>query len=364
MPSSISNSNPPFEIFARSVPALPWGAVLASVLLITVIVVTAWELHCRSLGYTPGLDDTSDLWVAQRRQVQPDSLVIIGASRGLFDLDLNELEKGLKQRPIQLSLVGSNCAPILEHLAAEKSFHGTIICDIVPGLIMTPPQAPPYKNSLRALERLNTQSWAQRASHHIAQPLELSFAALQQEDLTLGALLKQIPLADRHGAQIPPSLPPYFYTIDHERRARMIPGLASNDALRERISHGWMPLFTPPPFPKWIDQDAAKQGLFKGFEKRFADLTQAVDTIRQRGGQVIFLRLPSSGPLRELEDTITPRAAVWDKLLAVTKAPGIHYLDHPDLADFTCPEWSHLSADDSIEFTKRLTPKLQLLLNK
>jgi hypothetical protein len=35
--------------------------------------------------------------------------------------------------------------------------------------------------------------------------------------------------------------------------------------------------------------------------------------------------------------------------------------DFPELADFTCPEWSHLSAGDSVEFTKRLVPHLGAL---
>ncbi len=42
--------------------------------------------------------------------------------------------------------------------------------------------------------------------------------------------------------------------------------------------------------------------------------------------------------------------------------PGIYFEDYPELADFTCPEWSHLSAGDSVEFTKRLVPHLRAAL--
>ena len=50
------------------------------------------------------------------------------------------------------------------------------------------------------------------------------------------------------------------------------------------------------------------------------------------------------------------------RLLKVTGAPGIYFEDHPELAGFDCPEWSHLSAGDSVEFTKRLVPHLRTAL--
>jgi hypothetical protein len=43
----------------------------------------------------------------------------------------------------------------------------------------------------------------------------------------------------------------------------------------------------------------------------------------------------------------------------MTGAPGIYYSDFPDLSGFNCPEWSHLSASDSVEFSKRLVPHLR-----
>jgi hypothetical protein len=47
----------------------------------------------------------------------------------------------------------------------------------------------------------------------------------------------------------------------------------------------------------------------------------------------------------------------------MTGAPGIYYPDFPDLSGFNCPEWSHLSASDSVEFSKCLVPHLRDALN-
>jgi hypothetical protein len=46
----------------------------------------------------------------------------------------------------------------------------------------------------------------------------------------------------------------------------------------------------------------------------------------------------------------------------MTGAPGIYYSDFPDLSGFNCPEWSHLSAGASVEFSKRLVAHLRAAL--
>ena len=100
----------------------------------------------------------------------------------------------------------------------------------------------------------------------------------------------------------------------------------------------------------------------KGIEKRFADVTGAIEKIRGRGGKIVFVGFPHTGGLKELEDRLTPRAQTWDPLLKMTNSPGIYYSDFPELSGFDCPEWSHLSAGDSVEFSKRLVPHLKTAL--
>src|SRR6266404_9808159 len=110
MPSSTSSSKrklrlprlffaKPSEIvprdYERPIPRVPWRGITVVVVLIVMAATAIWELRVRSVGYSPTLNDTDDLWVQARRAVKPESLVIIGESRPLFDLDLDELEKGL-----------------------------------------------------------------------------------------------------------------------------------------------------------------------------------------------------------------------------------------------------------------------------
>ena len=78
------------------------------------------------------------------------------------------------------------------------------------------------------------------------------------------------------------------------------------------------------------------------------------DKIKSRGGQVLFLRTPSSGALRQVELRDYPRSAYWERLLAFTGCKGIYFEDYPAIAHFDCPEWSHLSPDQAVIYTKNL----------
>ena len=356
------HGGPPLE-FERPIPPLPWRGITVVVVIIVLAVVMAWELYARANGYGPTLNDNQDLWTLRRRQVGPESIVIVGDSRGWFDVDLDELQKGLGRRPIQLAMGGSCAYPVLQDLASDQTFHGTVICSFVPRLFLAPPGTPPMERGEKAVRRYQSQTLAQRASEYLAFPLEEHVAFLKQEDLGLDALLQQLRIPNRPGALVPPRLPPYFGTVDRERRARMIEACAEpGSALAKKIQQIWIPLFTPPPAPTFIPKDVFFAEMKNAIEQRFRDVAAAVQKIRARGGKIVFVRCPHSGGLKQLEDRETPRAQTWDPLLKMTGAPGIYYSDFADLAGFTCPEWSHLSAGDSVEFSKRLIPHLRAAL--
>src|SRR5438552_15941068 len=247
-------------------------------------------------------------------------------------------------------------------MAKDETFHGTIICSVVPRLFFAPPGTPPMERGEKAVKRFHPQTPAERASQYFAFPLEERVAFLKQEELTLADLLQRLPIPNRPGALVPPRLPPYFGTEDRERRARMIEECARpGSELARRIQQIWLPLFQPPP-PTYVPKDVFMKQMGEAIGERFRDIADAVAKIRARGGKIVFVRFPHSGGLKEIEDRDQPREKTWDPLLKMTGAPGIYYSDFPDLSGFNCPEWSHLSAGDSVEFSKRLVPHLRAAL--
>ncbi len=347
--------------FERVIPPLPWRGITVIVALLIIGAATGWELYVRAIGYVPTLNDTEDLWVQARRRVEPESLVIVGESRPLFDLDLDELQKGLGKRPVQLAMAGSCAYPVLAELVNDERFHGTVICSIVPGMFFAP-GGPLLETSEKALKRLRTQTLAQRASHHLGMFLEEHVAFLKQGDLTLDILLNRLRIPNRAGALVPPTFPPDFQTVDRERRTRMIERCAQPGELQTRIQQIWLPLFTPPPPPSYVPKEAFGKKMGQAIEQNFKDVVAAVAKLRARGGKIVFVRFPHNGELKALEDRLNPRAHEWERLLKETGAPGVYYEDYPELSSFTCPEWSHLNAGDSVEFSKRLVPHLRTAL--
>ena len=272
------------------------------------------------------------------------------------------MQKGLGKRPVQLAIAGSCPFPVLEELANDQSFHGTIVCSVVPGLFFAA-GGPLLETSEKALKRYKEQTLAQRASHHLGMWLEKHVAFTKQEDLTLDQLLKRLPIPNRPYAQVPPRFPPYFQTVDRERRTRMIESCANPEGeLARRIQQIWLPLFTPPPPPTYVPKELFMANMGKAVEARFQNTAKAVEKLRARGGRIVFVHFPHSGQLKELEDRLNPRTRDWERLLKETGAPGIYYEDFPELSGFDCPEWSHLSAGDSVEFSKRLVPHLRKAL--
>src|SRR5205809_5741227 len=249
------HGGPPLE-YVRPIPQLAWRGITVAVVLIVIAAASAWELYCRSIGYGPTRNDNEDLWTSARRRVKPESIVIIGDSRGSYDLDLDELEKGLGKRPVQLAMGGGCAYPVLADLANDENFHGTIICSLVPRLFVAPPGTPPIERAEKAVRRSHTQTPAQRVSQYLAIPLEEHVAFLKQEELTLDDLVKRLPIPNRPYAQVPPRLPPYFGTLDRERRERMIEECARpGSELARTIQQIWIPLFTPPPPPTYIPKE-------------------------------------------------------------------------------------------------------------
>jgi hypothetical protein len=349
MPSSTSS-------FERPLPTQRWARMAIVTLVLTSILGAGWEILARKRGFTPGLDDTPDLWARARERLDdapPDQIVLLGSSRMLFDLDIEEFHKAAGgPRPIQLATVGTNELYLLEQLASS-SFRGTAIVSFVPGLTFLP--APAAMRIVgKAVERYEKGSLAQRASAWLWQRLDARLASLNSDELTLRKLVEQVDVPQRAGVEGRALFLPYLYDVDEERRGWLFDGVISDSDRNNQIKAAWV--FEDPPSQDPPAQRAAeKEGLRHQILWREYS---AVRRIRERGGQVIYIRFPSGGGVLEQENRDLPRVETWDALLAVTGAPGIHFEDHAELASFTCPEWSHLSGPDSTEFTRRLMPLL------
>lgn len=101
---------------------------------------------------------------------------------------------------------------------------------------------------------------------------------------------------------------------------------------------------------------AAYPGVVGIVDSVAARVATDVESIRSRGGDVIFIRFPATGPVYASESRGFPRQSAWEPFLAKTHTAGVHFEDYPQLQGYNLPEWSHMAAQDSGRFTRALAP--------
>lgn len=316
-----------------------------------VLSLVSWEIYWRSQGKIPDLDDDKNLWAVQRAKVDDASeydVALLGSSRVLFDIQLNEWQKETGVRPIQLASAGSSPLPIFHDLVNNTNFKGTIVVGVTPGLFFstTYPEAGPWKRAQNRVDYFEDRTYAQRLNHWLSLPLQKNFVFVStseegwSDDIDLKSLLNNISLNNRTGK---PQYPPFetFAYIEEDRNNPMSEKTATDTTFANSIKEAWKFVIMGNKNPP---EREATTNFFVADAKKFMD----------RGGNLILLRCPSSGWIKEGEDKFLSRAEFWDPLVKATNAKAYYYEDYEQFKDLTCPEWSHLSAPDARYFTTEL----------
>ncbi|MEJ0007785.1 MAG: hypothetical protein WDM77_15830 [Steroidobacteraceae bacterium] len=349
MPSSISSSDkagselPPY---VRSVPRLRWRAVALLALVLVVAAVGAWEVRMRSLGLrTVDIDDGDPYWAVERRKIDAgprDQVAIVGDSRILFDTSLDAWRQTSGIQPIQLALVGTGALPFLQDLAADKHFAGLVVVGIAEFAFFG------ITGNTKALTYTHTQSPSQRVGHQIDLLLQRVFAFLDT-DYALFSQISQLRVPERPGVSGGYLSPWKISESFADRQGTMWRRFEADAALQRHEALVWD---TDVQF--FVQLQAAHGPAFpEPVVKPVVDATlQAVEEIRGRGGEVVFVRPPSSGAFLQGERILLPRARIWDRLLRDTHSFGIYFEDYPQMRALQPVEQSHLSAADQKIYTR------------
>jgi hypothetical protein len=321
--------------------------------LLVVAVIGGWEVYLRQKGTSIAYDDNGAMWADKRAMVYEDKAnVFIGASRIKYDLDVDTWRQLTGRHAVQLALEGNSPMTFLEDLGNDPQFKGKLVIDITelvyfsdnPGF-NTEPQN--YLNFYK------NQTPAQRASFLVDGAVESQFVFLDQQFLSLNALLENaVHIPDRPGF-VPggrPKFPIEFWRQQSSRQTKMAPAFLTDTVLQGKVTGVWsffldLGAKTPPP----------KVNPVPGIMQR---TVVAVNKIREHGGEVVFVRPPSSGKFWAVEQIAFPRAMLWDRLLEATHCQGYFFTDYPGLSKYVPVEWSHLSPEGAVGFTKELVKVL------
>lgn len=326
----------------------------AILMLVIVVITTAFcEISLRNKGILISYDDGPPLWSDKRAMVYEhidDAVVFIGSSRIKYDLDIPTWNNITNIHAVQLAVEGSSPRPALEDIANDPNFKGRLIIDVTEGLFFS--KGGPLDKTLNEnIKHFHDRTPAQRVSFILNKPLESQLVFLNKDYFSLNAKLDELEIPRRPGVFMMPLFPIEFSNNTFERQTYMTPEFITDTVLQNKVKANWAFFASlgkgAPPMP-----EAELAAIFKSVKT-------ATDKIKARGGEVLFVRTPSSGGYLQGEKMGFPREKYWDKLLAYTNCPGIHFLDYPTIDHFICPEFSHLSQPDAEIFTKHFITILE-----
>jgi len=354
MPSSISHFEAGVRVPSdtRQVPVHQWGRILLVVLAFECALVASWEIFWRHRDFLPGdYEDTPAVWELQRERATAAATVLIGSSRMWEDVNLGTWQQTTGDRPVQLAIAGRNPQPVLADLAADPLFHGLVVCEVTPYLFYVEPEA----LTTDIMRKGRSQTLSQRAANRIDMLLESQLAFIDNET-RLSTLWKRLPLPRRAGT-FPVREVPKGHEMHADRDTRMWRRIETDSDYRALFQGLWL-FYAGGPQPTLEEQPPSLQTAHPRIQaivdQAATRVARDVAKIRARGGDVVFVRFPASGPVYWSEARSFPRAWSWEPLLQKTAATGVNFVDYPQLQGYNLPEWSHMSAADAPRFTQAL----------
>ncbi|MBN1763648.1 MAG: hypothetical protein JW860_00165 [Sedimentisphaerales bacterium] len=342
MPSSISSSN---ERCPRGPWLLTWltGAGLA------IVVLAGLELLFRALGHQPSVHDDQANWAFHRHRVYSQNgekvVVVLGASHILFGFVPSVFEEYFPNcRVVQLALVGRSPMAVLEDLAEDKKFNGTVICSISEGTNVLPHKWKDQQSNVDFYHNHYLRGWP--IDEQINQVIS---ARLQNNIVILDPWFK------------------WYKLISHLARERSLNSLVPHRVANINIDRYYAADYTK------CDKDIRAKNILDALRASYAQenllppeewLNEAmhiepyVKKIHDRGGTVLFIRYITTDEHFRLDQKYYPRKEYWDSLAQYTQAHTIHFQDVPALTQFECPDTSHLDRRDAPRFTLELAREL------
>lgn len=335
----------------RDIPRQPWGRVMIAVAAALIAGTIALEANGRRLGLRAGdLDNSEVEWVKQRLRSESADVAVVGDSRILFDTDLDHFEKLTGIRPVQLAIHGTSALTLLEDAASNPNFKGLLIVGLADTMFFQPFDG--YGEYVR--RRGDFTSPSGRIGIELDHILQRRLAFLDS-NYRLSVAAHRLDPDFRPGVEGPKHDIWKLQEVGEDRQTSMWPRVETDLPYRARTRWAWKGFKEKFPYtPELIAKGQARA-------------KAAVDAIRARGGEVVFVRPPSAPELRVNEEAQVPKVKGWNMLLANTRSVGVHADDLPLAQNLTLPEWSHLNRKCAKVFTDayvrrlaQLTPRLQI----
>ncbi|VAX40795.1 hypothetical protein MNBD_PLANCTO02-839 [hydrothermal vent metagenome] len=296
------------------------------------------EVLLRTHGHQPSVSDNLELWANVRDTVYDSDgkvIVLLGASRMQLGINTNVLRKRFPDYTIaQLAVNGRRPMRALEDLANDKKFKGIVVCSV---MTMSLPQdrwegqekqVKYYHQRTNISNKINQQIITYTQNHFVIANPNIKLTNMIKEAVKDFSMIKPSYV---QGQPDRSSRANFSHRTD-EQLLQYVPGFLRS---KKQSNH---PLQTDP--KQWLEDVQIVETL--------------VQKIQLRGGQVVFVRMPTSGELWDYEEQSIPKSLFWDRFAEKSSAETIHFKEIETLKNFTCPDRSHLDYRDTPQFTNAL----------
>jgi hypothetical protein len=335
--------------YDRPSPALRFGIASIVAAIIFLGSIAGWELYWRAYGVTPSYQNSDGLWAIQRRRIDhggEKATVLSGASRVLFDIDLDTWQRLSGERPVQLALEGTSPTFLLEDLANDPKFTGRLLVGVAPDVFFSGFE---YRKKVQKYYQEETLS--QRAGQWLSMYFIEPFFAFYDPDFALMTVLRRQHWPVRSGILSRTDVRK-LATQNADRNTQIWSKVESDPQYQKLAQDVWAQDFDVPTYK--VMELSGPEEFRRVIDKQIDRATAAVSKLRARGVQLVFVRPPSDSRYLEFENREFPRSKTWDVLLQRTGATGIYFEDYPELQGYWLPEWSHLAAKERPRFTEAL----------
>ncbi len=319
----------------------PWTRVWGLALVLAIVIVGSWEWLLRDAGLGPEYADNRSLWADTRHglnQHGENAIALLGASRLQYAVDVATLRENLQRPVVQLAVEGTSALALLENLAVDPRFRGTVIYSVAPAFTLN--------SALPRIDAGKQREWVQYY-------LDQSRSRRMEQSLRLylqGKLAFRSP-----DAKLPRVVPAILSTGS-------LPDRDQKTTFANRVLHK--------DYSK-VSAQVDELGMVQFYLENTVPYTQPefdvvlnyVDTLvrllRRKGVDVYFLRLPSTAEVQLLESAFFPRQVFWDVMEHRLDATFIHADDYPQMKGFMSQDGSHIDSKYIVEFTNILSSVLR-----
>jgi hypothetical protein len=268
-------------------------------------------------------------------------VALLGTSRMLVDFSTDVFGKRFPSlEAAQLAIESSSPVKILEDLAADPRFRGTVICEFSEEAFVPHPQHKYFKEEFVNLSH-QSLSWGSELNDRIEGSIQESLCC-RNPDLALNKVLVQ--WLETGGWPTPKHVRVRFdrrQLVDYRNSNLAVARANTYARVRALYDENMSSMPTP---DDWLKEALRIEPVLRRF--------------RAKSCRVAFIRFPCTNETWDLENRYFPKDRCWDRFATATSAVTIHFRDVPKLAHVECPDSCHLDLRDADSFTNNLLDEL------